>query len=191
MDKNSFDPQSQNMRETSSGSAVSFWQKLAWQATLLTIIVTILMCFKAIQIARSEIEDGAVSISSVGILTLIADFDFDSKTITGDVTPTRRGKTVTINKPEVPWLKAATIALFFAILANLHLLYLIALRKESAKKKSKDAAFFVAFAGILSFAASEMNSDASNLAIGILTYAAVIHFACNVWPLLRSQLYKG
>jgi bacteriorhodopsin len=178
------------MEETPTNLSDNFWGKFARLVILFATIICIIMCVNAVDVARREIEDGKVSISSVGILTLIADLDFDSKTIIGDITPTRRGHTMTLNKPEVPWLKAATIALVIAIVANLYLLYLIILRRESAKKKSKDVAIVVAIAGILFFAGSEMDSVASDLAIGILAYAAAIHFTCNGWPHLRAQLHK-
>jgi len=178
------------MQEAATTTPVSSWGKFAWQSTLLATFIGIFICFKAIQIARSGIEDGEVRTSSIGTLTLIADFDLDSKTITGDIIPTSRGHTMKLNKPEVPWLKAAIIALIFAILANLYLLYLIALRRESAIIKSKDIAIIVAIAGVLFFTGSEIDSDASDLAIGIIAYSAAIYFACNGWPLLRAQLYK-
>ena len=191
MDKNTAKSQSSNMQEAATAAPVSSWGKFAWQSTLLATLVGIFMCFNAIQIARSGIEDGEVRITSIGILTLIADVDLDSKTITGNIIPTRRGDTMKLNKPEVPWLKAAIIALILAILANLYLLYLIAFRRESAMKKSKGIAIVVAISGVLFFTGSEIDSGASDLAIGIIAYSAVIHFACNGWPLLRAQLYKA
>jgi hypothetical protein len=165
--------------------------RATWLSTILSALLSIMLSIGAILGAQYEISLGKIYLPSTGTMDLNATFERNGRDISGYVTPSRRGsESIALTKPEVPWLKAATVAFIFAIVANIKLLYLIIRRKSSARHESKIVNVLIIIATTLLFAGANPQRDTPDLAIFLMAYACIGHLAYTRWERVRAQLYR-
>jgi hypothetical protein len=176
---------------STTSSTTGLLNRATWLSTILSALISIVLSIGAISGAQYEISSGRIHLPVTGTMDLSATFERNGRDIYGYVRPSRReSESIALTKPEVPWLKAATVAFIFAIIANINLLYLIIRRKSSARDESKVVNVLTIIAATLFFAGANPQRDTSDLAIFLMAYACVCHLAHTRWERLRAQLYR-
>jgi len=165
--------------------------RTTWLSTILSALFSIMLSISAFSGAQDEISSGRIYLPANGTMDISATLEENGRDIYGHVRPSRRGsESIALTKPELPWLKAATVAFIFAIVANIKLLYLIIRRKSAARDESKIVNVLIVIAATLLFAGANPQRDTPDLAIFLMVYACIGHLAYTHWERVRAQLYR-